>query len=70
LNPVEPGQCAETGGIHVFSPEGDFINLIETPEFATNLTFGGSDRRSLFITATTSLYRIQVEVPGHLTYQG
>jgi len=58
------------GGIHVFSPEGEAINLIETPEFAANLTFGGNDMRTLFVTATTSLYRYQVEVPGQPLFHG
>jgi gluconolactonase len=58
------------GGIHVISPDGNFNYLIETPEFAANFCFGGGDGKSLFVTATTSLYRIRVDIPGHLTYQG
>jgi len=29
-----------------------------------NFTFGGDDYRSLFVTASTSLYRLEVRVPG------
>jgi gluconolactonase len=52
------------GGIWVFSPSGEKLGLIEVPEVAANLTFGGADRKTLFITASTSLYRIKVNVAG------
>ena len=34
------------------------------PEPTANFEWGDEDNRSLFITASTSLYRIRVEVPG------
>lgn len=52
------------GGIHIFNPSGDFLGMIETPEFATNFVFGDDDLRTLYITASTSLYRLRVNVPG------
>lgn len=56
--------CIGPGGIHVFAPEGACLGVIRTPEQAANFTFGEDDLRSLFITASTSLYRIRVAVPG------
>jgi gluconolactonase len=56
--------CTGPGGIHVFAPEGACLGVIRTPEQAANFTFGEDDLRSLFITASTSLYRIRVAVPG------
>ncbi len=56
------------GGIHVFTPAGDCLGVIETPEYATNFVFGDDDLCSLYITATTSLYRLRVNIPGHLTF--
>ena len=46
-------------GIHVFSPDGTELLFIPVPEVVANLCFGGSDGTELFITATTSLYRIR-----------
>lgn len=46
-------------GIHVFSPHGKQILFIPVPEVVANLSFGGDDGTDLFITATSSLYRIR-----------
>lgn len=46
-------------GVHVFSPAGDELLFIPVPELVSNLCFGGADREDLFMTATTSLYRIR-----------
>jgi gluconolactonase len=56
--------CTGPGGIHVFSPEGTLREVIEVPEYTANFAFGDDDYRSLFITASTSLYRIRVATPG------
>jgi gluconolactonase len=34
------------------------------PERASNLTFGGPERKVLYITATTSLYSVRTSVSG------
>ncbi|HXG02620.1 MAG TPA: SMP-30/gluconolactonase/LRE family protein [Candidatus Binatia bacterium] len=57
--------CCGPGGIHVFSPDGDLMEVIEVPEYTANFCWGDDDYRSLFITASTSLYRIRTTVPGH-----
>ncbi|HZZ44533.1 MAG TPA: SMP-30/gluconolactonase/LRE family protein [Tepidisphaeraceae bacterium] len=46
-------------GIHIFSPEGSLLAKIPTPETPANLTFGGPDGHTLFITARSSVYSIQ-----------
>jgi len=56
--------CCGPGGIHVFDPAGISLGVIRVPEVAANFTFGGDDYRDLFITASTSLYRTRVTVPG------
>jgi len=56
--------CCGPGGIHVFEPGGALREVIETPERAANFAWGDDDHRSLFVTASTSLYRIRVAVPG------
>lgn len=56
--------CCGPGGIHVFDRAANCLGVIRTPEVAANFCFGGDDYRSLFITASTSLYRTSVRVPG------
>lgn len=52
-------------GLQVFSPEGKLLGIIDVPEKPANVTFGGKDNSSLFITARTSLYRVDTQAQGH-----
>ncbi len=52
------------GGIWVFNPAGAHLGTIATPERAANLAWGDSDWKTLYITATSSLYRIRLNIPG------
>jgi gluconolactonase len=56
--------CCGPGGIHVFDPEANLREVIEMPEHTANFAWGDHDYRSLFITASTSLYRLRRAVPG------
>jgi gluconolactonase len=56
------------GGIHIFDQSGELLGVIETPEFAANFVFGDADQQTLYITASTSLYRLRVDVPGVATF--
>lgn len=52
-------------GIHVFSPDGKLIQFLPIPEdTVTNCAFGGSDMRTLYVTAGKTLFQFRVEVPG------
>ena len=51
-------------GIWVFEPSGTLLGVIATPELPTNCAWGDDDRKTLYITARTSLFRIRVNVPG------
>ena len=53
-----------SGGIWVISPQGVRLGIIRVPEDPRNVTFGGPDMRTLFITAGDSLYSIRVKTPG------
>ena len=55
-----------SGGIHVFRPDSTRLGVIETPEVAANFTWGGPDLTHMYITATQSLYRLQVRIPGRV----
>jgi gluconolactonase len=52
------------GGVWIFSPAGKHIGTIDMPERTANLAWAGEDGRTLYITASTSLYRIQVKLGG------
>ncbi|GAA2116312.1 SMP-30/gluconolactonase/LRE family protein [Actinomadura alba] len=63
----EHGNVWSTGphGIWVLDPQGVRLGLVEVPEPAANLTWGGDDGHTLFVTASTSLYAVRTEVAGH-----
>ncbi|UVI28987.1 SMP-30/gluconolactonase/LRE family protein [Paenibacillus spongiae] len=52
------------GGIWVLDSSGTALGVIRIPEVAANLSWGGEDNRTLFITATTSLYKVETINPG------
>lgn len=52
------------GGIWIFTPEGKPLGIILIPEKAANVAWGGPDRKTLYITASSSIYRIHLNSPG------
>jgi gluconolactonase len=50
------------GGVWVISPDGEHLGTILVPENVGNLTWGGSDWRTLFIPSTSSLYAVKTKV--------
>jgi gluconolactonase len=55
---------AGPGGVWIISPEGKHLGTIETPEPVGNLAWGDADHRTLYITASSSVYRIPLKVAG------
>jgi gluconolactonase len=55
-------------GIWVWSPDGTHLGTIAMPEQPANLTWGGADLSSLYITATTSVYKLQTSTHGFLQH--
>ncbi|MBY6122029.1 SMP-30/gluconolactonase/LRE family protein [Mameliella alba] len=51
-------------GVHCFDSEGTRLGKILVPQVVSNLCFGGRDGHRMFITATTSVYRVFVDVRG------
>jgi gluconolactonase len=51
-------------GVHVVSPEGQLIGMIQLPETCANLCFGGPKRNRLFMAASQSLYAVYVGTKG------
>jgi gluconolactonase len=56
--------CAGPGGLWIFSPEGKHLGTIKPGETPANCNWGGADRKTLFITAETGLYRVRLAVEG------
>lgn len=52
------------GGIWVLDSSGSKLGRIDMPEAAANMAWGDEDWKTLYITASTSLYRIRLGVEG------
>ena len=52
-------------GLQVFDPAGKQLGVIAVPEEPANVTFGGKDFKTLYVTAKTSVYTIPMEIAGH-----
>jgi gluconolactonase len=57
-----------TSAVQVYDSEGMHLGDIVTPEPASNCGFGGDNNCTLFITALTSVYRIQMKIQGAVPY--
>jgi gluconolactonase len=56
--------AAAHDGLHCFDPDGTLIGKLRVPEVVANFTFGGPKRNELYITASSSLYTIRVNING------
>jgi gluconolactonase len=56
-------------GIWVWDAQGHHLGTIEMPEQPANLTWGDSDYKTLYITATTSVYRLRSRTRGFVPYR-
>jgi gluconolactonase len=56
-------------GIWVWDPQGHHLGTIEMPEQPANLTWGDKDFKTLYITATHSVYRLQTKARGFVPYE-
>jgi gluconolactonase len=56
--------AAAHDGLHCFDPDGTLLGKLRFPEIVANFTFGGAQRNTLFVCASTSLYSIRVNVSG------
>lgn len=52
------------GGVWVFSADGKHLGTITFPETPANIAFGGPDMKTLFVTARTGLYAVELKVSG------
>lgn len=55
---------AGSDGVWIISPQGKHLATIIVPERVSNVAWGDKDGKSLYITASTSIYRIRLNIPG------
>lgn len=52
-------------GVYVISPKGTLLKFIPIAEdYITNNAFGGSDMKTLYVTAGKTLYRVRTDIAG------
>jgi len=63
----EQGNIYVTGpaGVWIISPDGEHLGTIEIPESVGNLNWGDDDWQTLYIPASTSVYRVRMKVAGN-----
>ncbi|MAF10577.1 gluconolactonase [Candidatus Poribacteria bacterium] len=52
------------GGVWVYDVDGKPLGVIRVPETTANLAWGGPNRKTLYFTATSSVYRVSAKVQG------
>ncbi|HVO63171.1 MAG TPA: SMP-30/gluconolactonase/LRE family protein [Terriglobales bacterium] len=57
------------GGIWVWDPHGHHLGTIVVPEQPANLAWGDKDRSTLYLTATSSVYRLRTKAHGFVPYE-
>jgi gluconolactonase len=55
---------AGPGGVVIISPDGKRLATLLIPERVANVAWGGSDRKTLYICASTSVYRVKLSIAG------
>jgi gluconolactonase len=63
----ERGNVYVTGpkGVWIFAPDGEHLGVIEVPENVGNVNWGDDDWQTLYIPASTSVYRVRMKVAGN-----
>ena len=57
-------------GVYVIRPNGDLLGRIPVGEdVITNCTWGGTDLKTLYITAGKTVYQVRVDVPGWVVHR-
>jgi gluconolactonase len=62
---VAAGELDGKPAVIVLSPAGKILAGIAVPEEPANVEFGGDDRKTLYICAGKSLYRVKTTMTGH-----
>ncbi len=60
---------AGPGGVWIFSPEGKPLATLDIPTRVANMNWAGPDRKTLYITASGNIYRVQLLISGEPVVQ-
>ncbi|MBA7570320.1 Gluconolactonase [subsurface metagenome] len=52
------------GGLWIISPSGKCLAIVKIPVLASNIAWGDSDWKSLYMTCFSSIYRMRLNIPG------
>jgi gluconolactonase len=52
------------GGLWILSPEGKHLGILRFSERVANCNWGDADAKTLYITASSGLYRVRLKIPG------
>jgi gluconolactonase len=72
MNGTADGMCVDcagnlyvgtSGGVEVYAPDGTMIGTVPTGE-SSNCTFGGSDKKTIYVTSRSQLKAVTLAVPG------
>lgn len=55
--------CCAQGGLHIFDKNAKCLGIIYIPEQLANFTFGGSDLKTLYLAASTTVYIVRGRIP-------
>ena len=55
---------AGPGGVWIFTPEGKHLATLRIGEKVANCNWGDADAETLYISASTSVYRIRMKIAG------
>ena len=61
---IEGHVYVAAGDIFVYDKTGKQIDMIKVPERPSTMVFGGKDKKTLFITARSSLYSVKTKFKG------
>jgi gluconolactonase len=64
VDPAGNLYCTGPLGVWIYSPEGTLIDTIQVSESPSNCNWGDADRKTLYITAGTSIYKARLESTG------
>jgi gluconolactonase len=56
------------GGVWILSPEGKKLGMLRVAELPANFAWGDSDRKALYMTARTGIYRVRLNVAGSVAF--
>jgi gluconolactonase len=56
-------------GVQIFNNQGTYLGSIEVPTPTNNVSFGGADKKTLYISAVDGIYSIPVSTAGHVLSQ-